>query len=204
MRQVTDDFLKEISKEANKPIVLYQIDNYDDAGSVLRFAEYSHDVVWNGQTFRAFPVTHEFVSENLQGEVDSINVKFTNLGVLVGSYVFDDFEWYEKKVTIYIVFADRLDSADDYISDVFYIDSWSASEKDIQLTLVSRYDVLAMTIPGRRIHRSFCCWKFKGDECGYIGTEAECNKTLTRCRELNNQLRFGGFPAVPPRYIYDR
>ena len=53
-----------------------------------------------------------------------------------------------KKVTIYIVFADRLDSADDYISDVFYIDSWSASEKDIQLFPGQRYD-FGMTIPGQ-------------------------------------------------------
>ena len=62
MRQVTDDFLKEIAKEA---IVLYQIDNYK---SVL-FAECK---TWYGTGRRSglFPVTHEFVSENLQGEVD--------------------------------------------------------------------------------------------------------------------------------------
>jgi phage-related protein len=39
-----------------------------------------------------------------------------------------------------------------------------------------------------------CRWRtFKGSQCAYAGAETECNRTLTRCRELNNSHRFGGF-----------
>jgi len=32
--------------------------------------------------------------------------------------------------------------------------------------------------------------------CGYTGSETSCNRSLARCEELLNQLRFGGFPGV--------
>lgn len=38
--------------------------------------------------------------------------------------------------------------------------------------------------------------EFKGDHCGYTGGAAECDRTFARCRELDNQTRFGGFPAI--------
>ena len=38
--------------------------------------------------------------------------------------------------------------------------------------------------------------EFKGDLCQYDGGEEDCDRTLTRCRELENQVRFGGFPGI--------
>jgi hypothetical protein len=38
--------------------------------------------------------------------------------------------------------------------------------------------------------------KFKDSRCGYAGAETWCDKTLTRCKVLNNQTRFYGFPTI--------
>ncbi len=37
-----------------------------------------------------------------------------------------------------------------------------------------------------------CPWFFKADRCGYTGIETVCDRSATRCRELNNFDRFGG------------
>ena len=32
--------------------------------------------------------------------------------------------------------------------------------------------------------------------CNYSGSETSCNRSFTRCEELNNGARFGGFPGL--------
>jgi hypothetical protein len=47
------------------------------------------------------------------------------------------------------------------------------------------------------MYRNICRYKkFKGTRCGYAGVEIICDRTLTRCRELANSRRFGGFPGM--------
>jgi phage-related protein len=33
-------------------------------------------------------------------------------------------------------------------------------------------------------------------KCGYVGSETDCNRSFTRCKELGNERRFGGFIGV--------
>ena len=37
---------------------------------------------------------------------------------------------------------------------------------------------------------------FKDGRCQYSGSETKCNKTLSRCQELGNVTRFGGYPSI--------
>jgi len=41
------------------------------------------------------------------------------------------------------------------------------------------------------------CRKFKDERCGYAKSETKCDKTLTRCIELENVQNFYGFPSLP-------
>ena len=60
----------------------------------------------------------------------------------------------------------------------------------------------AEDLSSRRSHpyffmSAYCRYNtFKGSLCGYTGGETDCDRTLTRCRELNNIARFGGFPGM--------
>ena len=123
---------------------------------------------------------------------------------LIQAYLEDDetYTFRGKKVTIKRVWRDQLGDGDAYTDDVYYIDSYSADQNNVTFTLTSKFDVLDVELPARKYSRNYCAWKFKSTECGYAGTETVCNKTLTRCRVLENQLRFGGFPAVPSKRIY--
>ena len=42
-----------------------------------------------------------------------------------------------------------------------------------------------------------CQWIFKDERCLYSGAETSCDKTMTRCKQLSNVVRFGGYPAIP-------
>ena len=41
---------------------------------------------------------------------------------------------------------------------------------------------------------------FKGDQCGYKGTDGKCKKTLADCRAKGNSERFGGFLGIAGGY----
>jgi len=38
--------------------------------------------------------------------------------------------------------------------------------------------------------------RFKDCRCGYSGSEAKCDRTFDRCKELGNEANFAGFPQM--------
>jgi lambda family phage minor tail protein L len=200
MRDVNSTFTTEKNKQVNKPIRLYTVYDYDDANGNLYLAEYHENVSFAGQTYVRFPITIDKVGSNMNGEVDGLRVTLANVSRLVQGYL-ENYEWRGKKLRIQTVFADQLADASACITDEFYIDSITADASNVSLTLTSKFDLLDLELPRRRYMRNNCAWKFKSEQCGYAGVETECNKTLARCRVLNNQLRFGAFPSIPARRV---
>jgi len=201
MRNIDTTFKTEKNKQENRPVFLYTVYNYDGEGNNLYFAEYDQDVVYNGITYQKFPITHEYIAENTQGEIDAVKVKLANISRLIQAYL-EQYDFRGKKVSIKMVWADQLDDPDAYIEDIYYIDSITADQDNVEFTLTSKFDVLDLELPTRRYSRNYCSWKFKSSECGYTGPETSCNKTLQRCRELGNVKRFGGFPSIPSKRIF--
>lgn len=199
MRQVNSTFTTEKNKQENRPIFLYTIVDYDGAGSNLYYAEYDTDVVFGGITYQAFPITHEYISENSSGEIDTLKVRVSNVSRLISAYLEEYDAFRGREVRIKLVWADQLDDPNAYLEDIYYVDEVTVNEEVVEFTLSSKFDLLQETLPRRRFYRNFCQWKFKSTECGYSGAETSCNKTLLRCRELGNEARFGGFPAIPKR-----
>ena len=203
IKDINTNLVVEAHKLINQPIYLYIIHNFDDAGNDMRLAEYQTNVTFDGEVYQAFPIHHENVTENSNNKVDSIRIILGNVSRLIQSYL-QDYNWRGKKVTIRTVMANRLAYADEYFDAVFYIDSYASADTSTEFTLTSKFDAMNITLPTRKYHRNFCPWRFKGTECAYAGVELVCNKTLQRCRELGNTLRFGGFPSVPTKRLYVR
>lgn len=201
MKDVTQEFKQEIAKETNKPIYLYEVKDYDDNGASLYLTESVSNVTFNGHSYVAFPISHERVGDNSKGEVDTLKIKMGNVSRLIESYL-HQYEWRGKEVVISIVWLDKLDDTDNVATDSFFIESYTSDQKSVEFNLSSKFSVMSTTIPTRCYSRTFCRWKFKSSECGYSGAEVLCNKTLIRCRELSNQVRFGAFPSIPTRTIY--
>jgi len=199
-RDVTETFKEEKSKRENAPIALYILERYNGTDD-LNLAGYDEDVVYDGITYFKFPVTHEYVGENSEGRIDQVRVRLSNVSRLIQLYL-EGLDFRGKKVVIRTVWRDELADPDAHMDEVFYIDNYSADEKNVEFSLTSKFDVLGTDLPARRFSRNYCMWKFKSVECGYTGAETSCDKTKQRCKVLANYLRFGAFPSVPVRRIY--
>lgn len=202
MRSLDADFITQKNAEENKPIYLYAIYDYDGS-SDLFLAEYDTDITFDGQVYTRFPIKHDFISENTKGQIDAVKLTLGNVSRLIQAYL-ESYDLRGVKVDIIQVFSDTIADADAYLKHTYYIDSYTADEQSAEFTLTSRFDVLDLGLPARAYSRNYCGWKFKSDECGYDGAETECDKTLSRCRVLSNEDRFGGFPSIPSRQIYVR
>jgi len=191
----------EARKKSIQPIFLYTLYDYDGEGTNKYFAAYDQDVVFDGVTYERFPVTHDAITENVKGEIDTVKVQVSNVSRLIESYL-QTYDLRGLRLSIKQVWANLLDDPDCFIEFSNYIDSYTSNVKDVVFNLMSKFDVLDVVIPGRIFLRNMCQWEFKSSECGYSGEETECNKTRQRCKELNNGLRFGGFPSVPGRRTF--
>ncbi|MBN1869400.1 MAG: DUF2163 domain-containing protein [Candidatus Omnitrophica bacterium] len=199
-RDIDPTFKSEKSKQENRPIFLYVLEEYDGVNN-LYLAGYDQDVSFDSVVYTRFPITHEFVGENNQGRIDQVKVRLANVSRLIQSYL-ESYDFRGKKVIIRMVWADELSNPDAHMDEIFYIDSYTADQNNVEFTLTSKFDVLGVDTPARRYTRNYCAWKFKSAECGYSGEETTCNKTQQRCKQLNNYQRFGAFPSVPTRRIY--
>ena len=200
MRNLDAVSISEKNKPENKPIFLYTIYDYDGSTDMF-LAEYDTDVTFDGQTYTRFPMSHEYVGENTQGEIPVLKIKVSNVSRYMQAFL-EQYDFCGLKVKITLVWANQLAETDAKMDDIYYIDSYSADENAVEFNLTGRFDVLDVTIPARKYSRNYCGWKFKSTECGYSGGETTCNKTLSRCRVLANQERFGGFPSVPSRRVF--
>lgn len=201
MITLTADFVAEKNKLENKPIYLYEISDIDGVGTNLYFTSYDDDVSFNSITYLRFPITHESTSENTSGEIDTVNVKVANISRYIQALL-EQFNLRGKKVTITLVFANLLTSSLNKIDFIYYVDSYVAGVDTAEFTCTSKFDLLKMELPARRFWRNHCTWKFKSDQCGYVGAVTSCNKTFQACKVRLNQERFGGFPSIPSRQVY--
>jgi len=202
MRTIQTTVKTEKNKPFNRPIHLYTLYDFDGAGHNLNYAAYDQDVSFNSITFAKFPISHESVSENSSGQIDSVKIKVANVNRLIQGYL-DQWNLRGKKVDIITVFADQLSNPLYKTIDTFYIDSYTADQNIVEFTLSSKFDVLDVNIPSRKFLRNFCQWKFKGVECGYGGAETSCTKIKNDCETVkNNLVRFGGFPSIPQQRTY--
>lgn len=187
--------------QTNQPCHLFTVYDYDGNGTNLYYAEYDSNVTFAGQVYTAFPITFDVISDNKTGSIEGVQVTLGNVSRLIGGYL-ETYDFRRKQVSIKTVWLDQLTDADNYIEDIFFVDSYTADENSVTFSLSSKFDVLDVSLPLRKYSRNFCMWKFKGTECAYAGAETTCAKTKTACKALNNYSRFGGFPSIPSNRVF--
>ena len=208
-------FRDEKNKKENAPIMLYEIEV--TPSNILYLAEYDQDVIYGGETYLKFPLTHEMVSMNIMGEIDAIKLKTSNVSREIGALLIANDGLRGKRVTLKLVFADQLSDASANITDTFYIDGSSINEGAAEFLLTSKLDIYDVELPGRMFERNYCQWTFKQEGCwlwsgsdwvapsGFANGGVDCDKTragTVGCKYHVNGRRFGGFPAIPSRGFY--
>jgi phage-related protein len=159
MVETNSAFKEESRKQSTQPIFLYTIYDYNGTGVDLPFAAYDINVIFDGIEYQKFPITHDEITENTKGEIDNTKVRLSNIARLI-EYYLQNYDLRGKKVSIKMVWANKLDDPDCYIEFSNYIDSYSSNVKDVVFSLMSKFDVLNVTIPGMIWLRDFCQWLF--------------------------------------------
>ena len=197
MRVVGGSYKKAKNSETVKPIYLYSILYNENTNSYKRYTSWPGGIEYDGIQYNHYPITHAPFKEDISGKIQKSNISLSNVNREVQALLDDNDGLRNKKITITQVWFEHIGDASAFISDTYYISDSVITELKAVLSIASPLDVLNIRLPRRSLTRVFCRFRFKGDECAYAGTETNCNKTLQRCRELENVHRFGGFPATP-------
>jgi len=167
------------------------------SGGYLYLTDYNTDLTYpsGSQVYTAFPITFGSLEENREGSIPNVTVNVANASRVIGYYA----ELYNglrgQSLVVKTVFVTHLDDANAYTEDKYTVDSCVINESQVSFNCSSRSDIMEVTIPKDRFG-SMCRFVFKGTQCLYSGGETTCDKSLARCKVLNNQERFGGFSAV--------
>jgi len=231
-KSVSANYTTEKNSEVCTPIWLYRVQTTDDTANDLFFAEY-HEVVpyykdaGTPQDYTPFPITHGGIQEMQDGSIHTIDVSVSNVDLEkagnLQSYLELNDALRGRKVTIRQVFYENLrgqpnDDSLAYIEFIMYVDSATATDDMITLTLSRETDVLSVELPRRKYTRGFCQFRYKGLGCweedsngdpsmpaGFITSDSNisdsCNKTAEQCALHNNSIRFGGYPGVPYKRV---
>ena len=102
-----------------------------------------------------------------------------------------------SKVTIRIVHSDHLDLTDPELEHDLEVIKVDLDDKGFVNFSLGDANLTNYRSPPDMFLKNHCRFeKFGGTLCGYNGSETECDRSYTRCKELENQQRFGGFPGI--------
>lgn len=167
----------------------------------LRIVNNNEDVTWKGFTWLKFPFELDEISQTANAETSQFQIKVGNVKNIIGQYI-RQYDVYVKtngfesiKVTLYIVNSKDLANPTPVYTTNLILTTSNLNHLEVSFTVSAR-DLFRARTPQTRMFPNSCRFKFKSTLCGYTGSATQCNKTLSRCRELQNSKRFGGFPAI--------
>lgn len=158
------------------------------------------NITWRGDEWIALPYELSDITI-APNEVPRSVLKISNINNAIGRYISENDLWCKvngyKQITVDIFVLNSL-NLDSEIPEVVYTFTLEGQTKrgdwvsfDLGVSSPAK-----KRCPLHRMLKNQCRFKFKSTECGYTGSETMCNKSLNRCRALNNSARYGGFVGV--------
>lgn len=194
-KELTETMQEQAEQEQNRPIDLYEIETDD---TILRYCgNNTDDIVFNGYTYIAAAVSRTEVETDTGTKLEEVNVTVQNVTREFSAYVANGGKINGYNCRIMTVFRDALDDPLNYaVAFEGEIDGATIDNKSFNFKVRAYQGSYAIKVPRRKCEPS-CGYDFKSEWCGYVGSETTCDRSLARCKELNNELNFGGFPGVP-------
>ena len=226
MTQVTPPAIAaELQKLApSTRIVMFEIDAAIVDGGIYRFHAGRNalggDLVWQGNTYSAFPIEAEGFEWNGKGQLPRPTLRVANLYGTITALVLAHDDLAGVKVTRIRTLAKYLDAVNfpggvnpqadptaEYPRDVYFVDRKARETFEaVEFELACSHDLAGVMLPRRQIIQSYCPWRYRGPECGYTGTawfdtndapvtaaaQDVCGKRLASCA-----ARFGQYAELP-------
>jgi len=177
-------------------LILAEISIPTTPASTAYLVRNTEDIVFNSNTYTAFPFELDTMRHVSKGEIPSLTLRFANAGRAIQAYLEDYEGLVGQTVTLRIVAkpggsASYLEAR----SWTYDILETTADANWVSFTLGAP-NPLVRRFPLHRYIANHCNWKFKSVECGYSGSATSCERTLAACQAKNNSTRFGGFPGM--------
>ena len=167
----------------------------------LRIVNNNDDVSGKGFTWLKFPFELDEISQTANAETSQFQIKVGNVKNIIGQHV-RQYDVYVKtngfepiRVVLYIVNSKDLANTTPVYSTNLILTTSSLNHLEVSFTVSAR-EVFRARTPQTRMFPNSCRFKFKSTLCGYSGPVSLCDKSLSRCRQLGNSKRYGGFPAI--------
>lgn len=167
-------------------------------GETLHLVNNTENVTLGGQEYTAFPFSLEDITEDGK-ELPNVKLTVSNVTGTIQRYVEASGGLGGCPVIIRVFQTNIPDVAE--IEEFFVVTGVTCDAEWVTFTLGTDFS-FTRRFPPVRIMKDYCPFKFKGLECGYKGGADRCNKTLARCRELGNNVRFGGEATIPQGGLY--
>jgi phage-related protein len=160
----------------------------------LHFVSNTEDVVFDGNTYLAFPFEFAPIKSQGKGEIPSMVFRVSNVTKAFQSYLEDYEGLIGEEVTLRIVNSGYLNENYTELTWVFTVLACVVDVNWISFTVGSP-NPLRRRFPLYRYNADHCPWQFGSVECKYDGVDTICKRTLSDCQartEESNSLNFGG------------
>lgn len=215
----------EIQKLQPSAVVdLYILDMTSLGDTIYRFHAGTNglkqDIVWQGQTYQAFPVQITGFEYTGSGTIPRPKLAVANLTGAISLLALTYKDMIGAKITrkrTLLKYIDAVnfpggvnataDSTAEFPDEIYFVDRKSGENRDVvEFELASSFDVQGVMLPRRQIVQNVCPWKYRGIECGYKATvyftvddvstasasQDVCGKRLSSC-----EVRFGEKNPLP-------
>lgn len=167
--------------------------------TTLKLVANNEDILWNGDTWQAFPFELDTVGETGKGEIPAVIVKVSNVTGEVQRLIESNNGVNGVPVVIRVINTEVTTTTPE-LELSFVVESSTHDEQWITFRLTGA-NCLTRRVPRRRYLKDFCPFAYGGIECGVsaatMATYPTCNRTFANCTERGNSIRFGGFPWMP-------
>lgn len=184
--------------------------------------ELTADVVFNNITYAAYPIEVDGFELSTKGTLPRPSMKIANANNAISALLvlYNPLQAKVTRIRTCKKFLDAsnfsdgnatADSTAKFEDEIWYIDRVANENPQlVEFELTSKLDLTNLALPRRQI-LEHCPWKYRGEECGYTGTnyfdlndksttEAndQCGKRFSSCakRFTTGLLPFGGFPGA--------
>jgi phage-related protein len=182
-------------------LVLLEIE-IPGSGTPLYIVRNTEDIVFNGHTYIAFPFELDSVKQIAKGQIPDTTLKVCNINQAMQSYL-EEYSGLIGSTIVLKVVAKPVGDSSYTLAATFTYDVLNCTADPSWVTWsLGAPNPLFKRFPLYRFISGHCNWVGRFNttiniECGfYDGGSTLCDGSLTRCRELNNSHRFGGFPGM--------
>lgn len=185
------------------------------------------DIVWNGNTYQRYPIAAEGFKYEGSGTLPRPTISISNALSLITTLIIDHNDLVGSTVTRIRTLKKYLDATNfssgtnadadphaEFPRETYIVDRKTAENRVfVSFELAATFDVAGVKLPRRQIIQNICPWTYRGEGCGYTGTNYfdhndnsvasssldVCGHRLSSCKlrfGQNAQLPYGGFPSA--------